>query len=169
MMIKETIQSISCIICSWFAARRLVLTTFKTPENEKLLIVFCLCFSARVESKSACGMYRAGLVCTHKDIIKEVNKILFNFIWKGKDEVKRSVLISDEENGGLRAPHLESIIRTQRIMYCKKFAEAQQSSWKIILSHYLKQVGGKLRFWFVDLTLKNFLLNYLVFSSCNFS
>ena len=60
--------------------------------------------------------------------------------------MKRSVLISDEENGGLRAPHLESIIRTQGIMRCKKFAEAQQSSRKIImiLSHYLKQVGGKL-------------------------
>ena len=75
-------------------------------------------------------MYRAGLVCIHKDIIKEVNKILFNFIWKGKDTVKRSVLISDEENGGLRAPQLESIIRTQRIICCKKFAEAQQSSCK---------------------------------------
>ena len=88
-------------------------------------------------------MYRAGLVCINKDIIKEVNKILFNFIWKGKDKVKRSGLISDEENGGLRAPHLESIIRTQRIMCWKKFAEAQQSSRKMILSHYLKQVGGK--------------------------
>ena len=107
-------------------------------------------------------MYRAGLVCIHKDIIKEVNKILFNFIWKGKDKVKRSVLISDEENGGLRAPHLESIIRTQRIMCCKKFAEAHQSSWKMILSHYLKQVGGKLVLA-CTFDLKNFLLNYLVF------
>ena len=34
-------------------------------------------------------MYRAGLVCLHKDIIMEANKILFNFIWKGKDKVKR--------------------------------------------------------------------------------
>ena len=32
-------------------------------------------------------MYRAGLVCMHKDIIKETNKILFKFIWKGKDKV----------------------------------------------------------------------------------
>ena len=89
-------------------------------------------------------MCRAGLVYVHKDIIKEANKILFNFIWKGKDKVKRSALICDVENGGLRAPHLESIIKTQRIMCCKKFVEAQQSSWKLILSHYLKQVGGKL-------------------------
>ena len=35
-------------------------------------------------------MYRAGLVCSHKEIVKEVNKIIFNFIWKGKDKVKRS-------------------------------------------------------------------------------
>ena len=73
-------------------------------------------------------MYRAGLVCSHKEIVKEVNKIIFNFIWKGKDKVKRSALISDVEHGGLRAPHLESIIKAQRIMCCKKIANSQQSS-----------------------------------------
>ena len=61
-------------------------------------------------------MYRAGLVCSHKEIVKEVNKIILNFIWKGKDKVKRSTLISDVENRGLRTPHLESIIKAQRIM-----------------------------------------------------
>ena len=29
-------------------------------------------------------------------------------------------------------------------MCCKKFADNQQSSWKIILSHYLKDVGAEL-------------------------
>ena len=48
-------------------------------------------------------MYRAGLVCVHKDIIKEVNKIIFPFIWKGNDKVKRSSLVSDIESGGLKA------------------------------------------------------------------
>ena len=89
-------------------------------------------------------MYRAGLVCVNKDVIKEANKIIFQFIWKGKDKVKRSTLIGDVENGGLKAPHLESIVKTQRIMCCKKLAEAQPSSWKLICLHYLKPVGGKL-------------------------
>ena len=88
-------------------------------------------------------MHRAGLVCMHKDIM-EADKILFNFIWKGKDKVKRSTLISDVEKGGLRAPHLESTIKTQRVLYCKKFVNSQQSSWKTILLHYLRPVGGKL-------------------------
>ena len=83
-------------------------------------------------------MYRAGLICVQKDIVTEVNKLLFKFIWKGKDKVKRLSLISDLDKGGLKAPHLESIIKSQRIMCCKKFAENQQSNWKIILSHYMK-------------------------------
>ena len=70
-------------------------------------------------------MYRAGLVCSHKEIVKEVNKIIFNFIWKGKDKVKPSALISDVENRGLSAPHLESIIKAQRILCYKKFANFQ--------------------------------------------
>ena len=44
----------------------------------------------------------------------------------------------------LKAPHLESIIKSQRIICCKKFAENQQSNWKIILSHYTKNVESKL-------------------------
>jgi len=47
-------------------------------------------------------MYRACLVSVHKDIIKEANKLIFQFIWK--DKVKRSTLISGQESGGLTAP-----------------------------------------------------------------
>ena len=35
-----------------------------------------------------------------------MNKIIFDFIWKGKDKVKRSALVGDIEDGGLKAPHL---------------------------------------------------------------
>ena len=89
-------------------------------------------------------MYRASLICVQKDTVMEVNRLLFQFIWKGKDKVKRLSLVSDIEKGGLKAPHVESIIKSQRIMCCKKFADDQQSNWKIILSHYLKNVGSKL-------------------------
>ena len=89
-------------------------------------------------------MQRVGLICSHKEIVKEVDKNIFNFIWKGKDKVKRSALISDVEHGGVIAPYLESIIKAQRIMCCKRFASSQQSSWKIILLNYLKQIGGRL-------------------------
>ena len=34
--------------------------------------------------------------------LNEVNKIIFDFIWKGKDKVKRRVLVGDIEDGGLK-------------------------------------------------------------------
>ena len=88
-------------------------------------------------------MYRAGLISLDKEVIKEANSIIYDFIWKGKDKVKRSSLINDLEHGGLKAPHLESIIKTQRIMCCKRFANDQLSAWKAFLLHYLKPIGGK--------------------------
>ena len=74
--------------------------------------------------------------------MKQANKIIFDFIWKGKDKVKRSTLVCEIEAGGLKTPHLESIIKTQRVLFCKKFD--QLSSWKTILLHCLKPVGRKL-------------------------
>ena len=46
------------------------------------------------------------MIVSDQEFVKEVNKIIFEFIWKGKDKVKRSVLVSDIEDGGLKAPHL---------------------------------------------------------------
>ena len=88
-------------------------------------------------------LYRASLISVNKEFVKDVNKIIFDFIWKGKDKVKRSALISDIEDGGLKAPHLESIIETQRVLCCKKLASNQPSNWKNIILHYLEPVGGK--------------------------
>ena len=72
-------------------------------------------------------MYRASLICVQKDTVIEVNRLLFQFIWKGKDKVKRLSLVGDIDKGGLKAPHVESIIKSQRIMCSKKFADDQQS------------------------------------------
>ena len=44
----------------------------------------------------------------------------------------------------MKAPHLESIIKSQRIMVCKRFADEEPCAWKTILSHYLKSVRDKI-------------------------
>ena len=53
------------------------------------------------------------------------------------------MLVGDIEDGGLKAPHLDSIFKTQRIIWCKKLVSDDLRSWKILLLHYLKPVGGK--------------------------
>ena len=59
-------------------------------------------------------MFRASLISLTKEIVKQVNAVLYNFIWdSGKDKIKRLSLISDYENGGLRMPHIEAFIKTK--------------------------------------------------------
>ena len=70
-------------------------------------------------------LYRASMIFLDKEFVNEANKIIFNFIWKGKDKIKRLALISDIEDSGLKAPHLESIIKTQKILCCKQLAREQ--------------------------------------------
>jgi len=86
----------------------------------------------------------ASMICSDQEFVKELNKIIFEFIWRGKDKVKRSALIGDIRDGGLKAPHMNSMIETQRIMCCKKLASDEPSSWKTKLLHCLKPVGGNL-------------------------
>ena len=54
-----------------------------------------------------------SLICSNKKFIKDINQILFNFSWKGKDKVKRATLINYINEGGLKMPHIESMIVAQ--------------------------------------------------------
>ena len=54
-------------------------------------------------------LYRASMICLNKESLNHANQIIFNFIWKGKDKIKRLALISDIEDGGLKAPHLSRV------------------------------------------------------------
>lgn len=91
-------------------------------------------------------LHCTSAIAPDKEFIKEVNRVLYSFVWKGKDKVKRKVLIKDIADGGLRMPDIESIIQSQRVMCVKKFLDGSPCSWKEFLSFYLNNVGGKLLF-----------------------
>ena len=87
--------------------------------------------------------FRATQVPLTKDIIKEINTVLFRFVWRGcKDKIKRLSLIGDHKEGGLRMPHVETLIKTRRIMWMKKYLDEKKRTWKIVLDQYLRDYGG---------------------------
>ena len=88
-------------------------------------------------------MFRAFVIPTSKELINEVNSILYCFIWNGKDKVKRHALISDIEMGGLKMLDIDSTISAKRVTCLKKFLEDYQSTWKTILDKFLSPVGGR--------------------------
>ena len=88
-------------------------------------------------------MFRASVIPTSKELIKEVNSILYSFIWNGRDKVKRHALISDIEMGGLKMLDIDSMISAKRIICLKTCLEDYQSTWKTILDKLLSPVGGR--------------------------
>jgi len=86
-------------------------------------------------------LYRAAMVTTNRRFVKELDKALYDYVWKGRDKVKRLTLIGDIKAGGLRMPHVDSIIKTQRFNCLKRYSESYPAYWKIILDKYLKNVG----------------------------
>jgi len=75
--------------------------------------------------------------------MKELNSIIDRFIWKGRDKIKRLALISDYRSGGLRMPHIKTLIDTQPIICLKKYIEDYDRPWKNFHSFFLEDCGGK--------------------------
>jgi len=72
-----------------------------------------------------------------------VRKLLYGFIWKGNDKIKRTALINDIENGGLKMLDIQSMILSQRVVALKRFIEDYNSPWKSVLETVLGDIGGK--------------------------
>ena len=75
-------------------------------------------------------------------IIKAANVIMYNFLWNGTEKVKRLTMISDITNGGLKMPHLESIIQTEKAMWIKRYSNDNYHPWKEFVEYSLKKSGG---------------------------
>ena len=78
---------------------------------------------------------KASLITVTDDLIKEINSLMYRFIWKGNDKIKRAALINDIEDGGLKMLDIQSMILAQRVMVLKRFTNKDNnSSWKITLN-----------------------------------
>ena len=88
-------------------------------------------------------IFRASVTSVSKEIIKEANSVFYNFIWNGKDKVKRLALISGIEMGGLKTLDIQSMICAKRIICLKKLLEDYSSPGKVILVKFLLPIGGR--------------------------
>ena len=88
-------------------------------------------------------MSKASLIPVSSELIKEVNKELYSFIWKDKHKVIRSALINNIEGGGLKMLDLESMISAQRVVCVKEHVESYESPWKYAFDFYLKKTRLK--------------------------
>ena len=91
--------------------------------------------------------YVCSLMAVPNWVFKEVEKLVFDFIWKGKDKIKRRIMVRDYEWGGLKMIDFEKFIWAQRIMWLKRLLFGEEKMmWKLYVEHIFRQVGGKFIF-----------------------
>ena len=56
----------------------------------------------------------------------EVNKLFFDFLWNSKgDKIKRDIIISDYENGGLKTIDIKLFTKALKSSWVKKYLDTQ--------------------------------------------
>ena len=76
-------------------------------------------------------VYGSSLLPTLAGIIKQVNHIIYTFLWKGKDKVTRLSAINNFEGGGIKMIDIDSMIKALRLAWLKRIFNDNESKWKI--------------------------------------
>ena len=77
----------------------------------------------------------------------EVNKLIFDFVWKYKNpKIKKSTLIKSKENGGLKMIDFTLFDKALKICWVRRLCSEGNQLWKLIPLQYLSNVGGTFLF-----------------------
>jgi len=87
-------------------------------------------------------LYITNMVGCSEKFLGDVKSYIYDFLWNGKDKVKRSVMIANYSEGGLKMVDISSVIRTQKIIWIKRYFENYIHPWKEYLKHLIGKLGG---------------------------
>ena len=90
-------------------------------------------------------IYLASLVVFPENVIKTIEQLVSNFIWRGrKAKVKRQTLINKTEDGGIGLIDIRSKVKSLQCYWVVRYASEGEALWKRIWNHHLKSVGNNL-------------------------
>ncbi|XP_060586418.1 uncharacterized protein LOC132742114 [Ruditapes philippinarum] len=77
-----------------------------------------------------------------ESIVKEINTMIFKFLWDNKQEkVKRATLIGNKLQGGIDMLDLDSYITSLKLKWVKALTDESEANWKLIPKRLLKDFG----------------------------
>ena len=79
----------------------------------------------------------------NNDIINDINKSMFSFIWDNKpDKIKRKTLLREYNAGGLKMIDLKRFIYALKASWVSRLVDIEnKGKWKHIYLNQLKNVG----------------------------
>ena len=81
---------------------------------------------------------------TPKGVIKEINTLLYDFVWGNKgDTIKRTEMINDYSKGGLKMIDIASFNQALKMKWVKScLDEHDTGKWKSFFNHRLENLVG---------------------------
>ena len=114
--------------------------------HERAQIINSLLFSKLI--------YIASMFSVPEEIIKEANRIIFKFLWKGQDRAARKAMINNFENGGLFFLDFETIMKSLRLAWLNRVYIDEDAGWKRYL-RFLKNLLVGISFFIVYMNAEN--------------
>ena len=87
-------------------------------------------------------VYVWSLLPTPRDLVSQLNPLLFKFSWNATDKVARVPVINNYEHGGLKMIDLGSMILSTRLSCMKMEFSDCGGTWNSYLIHDLERFGG---------------------------
>ena len=87
-------------------------------------------------------VYICSLLPVADEFVKELNRLVYKFLWNGPDKTIRLSTINDYAKGGLRMIDLDCMIKSLRLAWLQRIYNVTEGPWKWYLSHLLTKFGG---------------------------
>ena len=102
--------------------------------------------------------FLSNMMTIPNEILTRIKTLAFGFLWNGseKGKVKRSAIVADLDKGGIKFPDVECIIKSQHIMWIKRYLYSSPHPWKEVLNWQLNKLGGKHTIEHSALDIKHF-------------
>ena len=71
------------------------------------------------------------------DFVKELNRLIYKFLWNGTEKATRLSTINDYAKGGLKMIDLDCMIKSLRLAWLQRIYNVIEGPWKWYLSHLL--------------------------------
>ena len=89
-------------------------------------------------------IFSASLLSTPDGVIKDINKILYKFIWGKTERLQRDVLINEYEEGGLCMIDVESHFKALKATWIERIHKETNDIWKHLPRSYIKHTTNNL-------------------------
>jgi len=86
--------------------------------------------------------YMANSICVPKNVTKEVKKLIYRFVWKGVDKIKRNNASKPLHKGGINLPMLDNIMAAAAVQWLKKRKCKPDRPWAKFMDADFRKIGG---------------------------